>query len=254
VSLHRVFVDPGDISDGMVRLEGACARHMTRVLRMAEGDEFVVLDGAGNSWKAVIREMEHGGSVRAALMGESHEWPEPSCGVTLYQSLPKGDKMDLVVQKCTEVGVRSIVPVLSARSVVRLEGGRNATRAAARVERWRRIAREAAEQSGRRVIPWIEEVTPLESCHPSPGSLFLVLWEDESPGSGRRLRDALPRERCAAGVSILVGPEGGLTADEVRLLVSRGAVTVSLGPRILRTETAGPIASALVLHHWGDLG
>ncbi|MGE5485610.1 MAG: 16S rRNA (uracil(1498)-N(3))-methyltransferase [Ignavibacteriales bacterium] len=255
MSLHRVFVDPCDVSGGTVRVNGPSARHMTRVLRMAEGDRFIALDGAGGAWIAEIRGIDPAGGVTACVTGESPEWPEPLCRVTLYQSLPKADKMDLVVQKCTEVGVKAIVPVLSERSVIRLDGERTSARSAARVERWRRIARESAEQSGRRVIPRIEEITPLESCHPAPGALFLIMWEAESPDeTGVRLKDALPSERSAADVAILVGPEGGLTADEVRRLVSRGAVSVSLGPRILRTETAGMIAAALVLHHWGDLG
>ncbi len=160
--------------------------------------------------------------------------------------------MEFIVQKCTEVGVHAIVPVVSERTIVHL-----GERESARVERWRRIAREAAEQCGRRLVPEVAGVRRLREIDPPPGAPLLVLWE--GAGADSRLtrvprgdQGALPGS--VAQVGIVVGPEGGLSEGEVSALVALGGVCVSLGPRILRAETAGLVAAALVLSRHGDLG
>lgn len=284
MSSHRVFVEPEQVCSGRVVIRGQDALHITRVLRMRPGDSLVVLDGLGNAWNAEISSVGPGPGVEAEITGEWRGGREPSHRVTLYQGLPKGDKMDLIVQKCTEIGVHSIVPVVTSRTVARLSQDKGA----ARVERWRRIAREAAAQSGRLIIPGVTGIVNIEDCALPSGATpcgaapsedtpsgatkdaprFLVLWESESTaGDGLSLREALRAGLAGAGspsgatpaahrgsTSILVGPEGGLSEDEVALLVSRGAVSVSLGHRILRTETAGMVATALILYEYGDLG
>lgn len=230
---------------------------------MSEGDAFVALDGSGTAWVAEIVSCNlpeaargrrghpgEGASVTGRITGEAGLAPEPSCKVTLYQSIPKGDKMEFIIQKCTEVGVHSIVPVVSERTVVHL-----GDRVENRVERWRRIAREAAEQCGRRVIPEVAGVSALGDVTPGPGSALFILWENA--GGERRLLEALDMDSRDSGggrVGVVVGPEGGLSDREVDSLRARGGICVSLGPRTLRTETAGMIATALILSHYGDLG
>ena len=261
MGFHRVFIDPGEFADGRVVVRGADALHILRVLRMSEGDQFVALDGRGGAWVAEIESHSRPVAGREAsligrIVAEACLAPEPSCKVTLYQSIPRGDKMEFIIQKCTEVGVHSIVPFVSERTVVRL-----GERSGARVDRWRRIAREAAEQCGRLVVPAVSDVCRLDDIQPAPDSRLLVLWE---ASAGPRLLDALSAASGTDGgglsgthdlrVGIVVGPEGGLSEAEVDTLRERGGVAVSLGPRILRTETAGMIAAALVLCRSGDLG
>ncbi|MCR4399050.1 MAG: 16S rRNA (uracil(1498)-N(3))-methyltransferase [Firmicutes bacterium] len=251
MTLCRVFVDPRSIQGSRLRIEGRDAFHMARVLRMSRGDRFIAADGSGVSWEAEVSAVIPGPCVEASLTRELHEHSEPRCKVTLYQAIPKSDKMDVVVQKCTELGVHAIVPLVTQRTICRPEGRKRDSR----VERWRRIAREAAAQSGRLVVPGIYPPLSLDECAPDRNSPFLVLWEGgPPPASARRLKDALPGSPPCAAASVLVGPEGGLTEAEVRLMESRGAVAVSLGSRVLRTETAGIVAVALILHGAGDLG
>ncbi len=258
--MHRVFLDPGGFAGDCVTVRGRDALHMLKVLRMSEGDRFVALDGRGGAWLAEVVSRttaagRHAGgvarpgepSVTGRIVSEASLAPEPSCRVTIYQSIPRGDRMEFVVQKCTEVGVHSIVPIISERTVVR-----PGDRATARVERWRKIAREAAEQCGRRLVPTIGDVCTLDDIRPAPGSLLLVLWEGAD--SRTRLVDAPVVGRGSPEVGIVVGPEGGFSEGEVGILAGRGGVCVSLGPRILRTETAGLVAAALVLARHGDLG
>jgi len=274
LTMPRFFLPPekasslkGSIKGSTIDLDGPVAHQVARVLRLRPGDSIVLLDGEGS---ARVVELTHvvmkGGSPRVlgVVTGDEKAPPnvEPSVTVVLYQGLPKGDKMDLIVQKCTEVGVGGIVPVVSRRTVARPEG----SRLLERVERWRKIAREAAEQSGRLTVPCIMPAVALAECPlelgderrppgPDEEEVSLVLWErEESNGpSALRLGGALERSG-ARRFNLFVGPEGGFSEDEIDLLRSRGAVTVSLGSRILRTETAGPIGVALILHHFGDLG
>jgi 16S rRNA (uracil1498-N3)-methyltransferase len=168
--------------------------------------------------------------------------------VTLIQALTKGDKLDMVVQKATELGVARVIPATSARSVPRLE----AMRAIGRRTRWQKIAREAARQSGRPDVPEIEPVTALETAVASTHreALKLMLWEGAREHS---LREVLPANRPSR-IVIAIGPEGGFAAEEVDAARASGFVTVGLGPRILRTETAALVALSILGFALGDLG
>ena len=167
--------------------------------------------------------------------------------LTLAQGLPKGDKLDAIVRMATELGATRVVPLVCRRSVVRMEPGRSA----ARRVRWERIAREAAKQCGRTSVPDVCAPAPLvrwlEDAR-EPG-LLLCLWEAEST-----LLDAVLPAECPARITLVVGPEGGLAPEEVADLRAAGAVLAGLGPRILRTETAGPVGLALLQSRYGDLG
>jgi 16S rRNA (uracil1498-N3)-methyltransferase len=172
---------------------------------------------------------------------------ESPLDLTLAQGVPKGDKMDGIVRMATELGVTRVIPLLTARTVVRLEPARWTTRLA----RWQRIAREAAQQSGRAAVPEVGAPRDVSSWAREAGAtgLLVCLWEEELEGLAGRL----PAGPCPR-VTVVVGPEGGLTADEVRGLVDAGAVVAGLGPRLLRTETAGAVAVALLQARYGDLG
>lgn len=251
--MHRFFVPGENIREGKVLvLAGSDIHHLTRVLRLGVGDRFVAVVPGDREYTAEIY-LSGRTSVAGRIIAERRPDVEPAVNVTLVQGMPKGEKLDQVVQKCAELGVGRIIPLRSERAVARPDY----RRAAGRLDRWQRIAREAAEQSGRLAIP---QVLPpadwgeaLEHCAGS--DLILLAWEGEKT---RALRDALRDPLCAGkpvrSVAIIVGPEGGFTAAEVDGAVKGGAVAVSLGPRILRTETAGPALLAMVLYELGDLG
>jgi len=229
-------------------ITGADARHLTRVLRLGPGAEVLLLDGSGRMFRAEVRETDRD-RVHAVVTGEVEGPPEPGVRVTLVQALAKGDRMDTVVQKATEIGVARIIPVHAERVVVRLDP----VKADRRRKRWQRIATEASEQCGRTRVPEVSPVTNFEEVLNAvpEAALLLFFWEEERRVT---LKEILRSRPPVGEVFVFIGPEGGFSAREAAAAVSRGAVAVSLGPRLLRTDTAGPVAVALVLYEWGDLG
>ncbi|MBA3903597.1 MAG: 16S rRNA (uracil(1498)-N(3))-methyltransferase [Rhodocyclaceae bacterium] len=225
-----------------VDLPGAAAHHALRVLRLKSGDEVTLFNGEGGEYPGRIA-----GTGRAVRV-ELGEWRdierESALGVTLAQALPSGDKMDRIVQKAVELGVARLAPLAAARSVVRLSG----ERAARRVEHWRSVAVSACEQCGRNrlpdILPLLDLRQWLSELAPGKDEARLLL----SPQAELRLRDVRPQ----GGVVLLIGPEGGLTGDEAAAARAAGFRGASLGPRILRTETAGMAALAALAALHGD--
>lgn len=250
MALHRFFAEIGDIElpahgAGPLPLANADVHHVRDVLRLSPGEEIVlVVDGSAK--RVLLSEVAE--QVHGEVLGEVEAFRLPR--VTLVQGLAKGEKMDDVVRQVTELGVSRIIPFAAERSVVKLDGAR----AASRVERWRRIASEAAKQAQRTDVPSVRAVTELADLAPMlASSLVLVCWEDadQAPGIATAIPPELDDE---TDVAVVVGPEGGLTPFEVKTLASAGATIVSMGGTILRTETAGVVASALVLYARGALG
>lgn len=235
--MARFFVDPAAVQGDLVTLVGDDAHHAATVLRLKPGEPVTVLDGRGRVLACVAEAVEKK-AVALRVTGEAHAAPPP-VAVTLYQALPKGDKLELVIQKATELGAARIVPVAAARSVVKIDPAK----AEAKRARWQAIAREAAEQSERATVPAVEAPVPLKGVALPPGTLGLVLAEREG---ARTLPRELPAEP-PAGLALFVGPEGGWDPAELAALAALGAIPVSLGPRILRTETAGLAALAIVM-------
>lgn len=225
-----------------ITLPPEAAHHALRVLRLRAGDELVVFDGLGGEYPGRVTETAP--KLRLALSACREIERETTLALTLAQALPSGDKMDWVVQKAVELGVQTIQPLEAKRSVVRLAG----ERAEKRRNHWQQVAVSACEQSGRNRLPTIGTVLDL------PHYLAQPAGENEtrlllSPQAGDRL-SALPRPQ--GGVTLLIGPEGGLDAEEEAAARSVGFSAVSLGPRILRSETAGLAAMAAMLALWGD--
>jgi 16S rRNA (uracil1498-N3)-methyltransferase len=237
-----------DAVDGdRVTFETAAAHHLGRVLRAAVGDVVQAVDHGGGALLSVRLTAIAPRRAEGLIVGRTPLATESPLDLTLAQGVPKGDKMDGIVRMATELGVTRVIPLLTARTVVRLEPGRWT----ARLGRWQRIAKEAAQQSGRATIPEIAAPRDVSSWAREAGAtgLLVCLWEEEREGLARRL----PAGPCPR-VTVVVGPEGGLTADEVRGLADAGAVVAGLGPRLLRTETAGAVAVALLQSRYGDLG
>lgn len=197
---------------------------------MKAGDMLSLCDGAGFEYDAVITSVSQE-AVVCALGERRPSEAESPVNITLFQCLPKTGKMETIVQKCTELGVFAVVPVVSARCVVIPNKDFEKKR-----ERYNRVALEAAKQSRRAMVPQVLPLVELKKIDPKQFGLFLVAYEEES---GRTLKTALREAGSPARIGLLIGPEGGLEANEVRRLTQSGATAVSLGKRILRTETAG---------------
>ncbi|HCF89983.1 MAG TPA: 16S rRNA (uracil(1498)-N(3))-methyltransferase [Firmicutes bacterium] len=256
ISLARFFIDQSQISGDSVAITGADAHHLRDVLRLKPGDVITVLDGANREY-CVRLDTVDSGHAEGSILSNCLRQTEPRALLTLAQCLPKGDKMELVLQKGTEIGYTAFIPVVSERSIVKLD----ADRAAKKGERWRKIVQSAAEQSGRARLP---EVHSLHSWQQlcdrfTDFDLVLLPWEGEEAAG---LKETLKAKNIGAGVGagasngtsilVIIGPEGGLAVSEVEKARSCGALTVSLGPRILRTETAGLACGVAVLYESGD--
>ena len=258
--MHRFFVAPEAVQRDTVVLDDRQARQIASVLRLRPGEHIVVLDNSG--WQYDTELVEVGpGAARGAISSRSLVDTEAHTKITVYQGLLKGDHFEVVLQKCTELGAAAFVPTICSRCVVGSIGnGRSA-----RHERWERVIVEAAEQSGRGKLPTLQPAAMLaQACEQVRGVSFMA-WEGEQ---STHLRDALrqdaqtgeePAQRRSGrarpfSVNLFVGPEGGFAEAEVERAASYGIATVTLGPRILRAETAAIAATALVLYEMGDVG
>ncbi len=245
--LTRVFAEGPLTSGRRITLEGAAASHINRVLRLRVGAALVLFDGSGGEYQASI-DKAHGGAVTVAIGEHRPVERESPLSVTLAQGVSRGERMDLVVQKATELGVTHLVPLLTERSVVRL----TAQQSDRKVNHWRAIAIAACEQCGRNRLPSVAAPLALtaflreQAADRAPGHLRLLL-SPEGAATPRELRRPQP-----AALSVLVGPEGGLTDDEEAAAAAAGFCAVRLGPRVLRTETAAIAALALLQRELGD--
>lgn len=269
--MARFFVEPHSFREDRVVIAGEDVRHITRVLRLTKGDHITVTTGQNTDYRVEIT-----ATSKAEVIGRVVEVSsvnrDPELKVTLVQGLPKGDKMDLIIQKSTELGVTEIVPVETKRAIVKLES----SRARQRVERWQRIALEAAKQCRRGRVPEVAMTTSWQLALEAvpPGALAIVPWEGEDEKSLKQVlqgttasnldvqsvaayNPALPERSDSQRpqeVWVFIGPEGGLDPEEIEAARARGIIPVTLGPRILRTETAGLAVLTMILYQWGDLG
>lgn len=227
---------------GQAVLTGADAAHIRRALRMRPGETLTLCDGQGTDYFCEITALEDE-AVVCRVLYHTPTSCEPHTQVTLYQGLPKGDKMEWIVQKAVELGVTRIVPVALTRCVVRLDeaGG------AAKQKRWQKIADAAAGQSGRGILPAVERPLRFAQALDAVDATAVVLYE----GGGEPLRAVV--DPAGVRLSLWVGPEGGLEPDEVEALTARGARRATLGPRILRCETAPLAALAVVMALTGNM-
>ena len=241
MSATRCFVDGVHQVDDVVALRADDARKLVVVLRRRAGDALEIRDSSGNRFEAELT--FDGDAPFARLVAIAERGAEEACEIVLAQAIPKGAKMEFVVEKCTELGVAGILPVRTERTVATAEGGK--------VERWRRVARTSAAQCGRERIPFIAEPMDLETALASPHDRALIPWElAERAPLRRTLPDLVADVRR---VLVLIGPEGGFAATEIALARAAGAVPLSLGRRILRTETAGAICLALIRYQRDEL-
>lgn len=248
--MHRFFIAPQDINGLEALLDDHESRHALQVMRLGMGDEVILFDGQGKSYLAVL-EGKQGRRVQTRLKEALGVDPLPVVYIHLVQGLPKGDKMETIIQKAVEIGVHSLHPLQCRRSVAQLKGDA----VVKKLQRWDSIAREACKQSGRSRLMQIQPSSGLQQLlHSMQGASAVVLYEKEQQLSYREvLRHLIPK--CLnRELFILVGPEGGWDEGEIEEMTAAGVCCASLGRGILRTETAALIASALALYEAGELG
>ena len=245
--MSRFYVPNPSIQDELLKIEGEEVKHIRKVLRLKAGDQIIVFDGVGKEYEGTILE-EKPSSVLVKIQNIFFLQKDSPVEVTLAQSLLKGEKMDFLIQKATELGVKEIIPFSSSRSVPLLERLRRRQRH----RRWERIAVEASKQCGRGVVPKIESVKDFSEILQlaSRDRLRLILWERE----GVKLKEVLGKMEEKARIFFVVGPEGGFSREEVDEAGKSGFIPVTLGRRILRAETAGLCLLSILQYQRGDIG
>ncbi|MBC3889152.1 RsmE family RNA methyltransferase [Acetobacterium paludosum] len=249
--MHRFFVKSDQISDQQILIAGEDFKHITKVLRLAKDDLIEICDGQGTDYQVALESpgsQSISGVIKKiwASQGETADLQ-----VTLFQGLPKGTKMEVIIQKSVELGVREIVPFFSMRSISQIKDKKDK-----KIERWQRIAYEAAKQSKRGIVPAVKELHTLKAIlnKVSDFDLLLLAYEDENKQTLKKVlmqfeENNESRKRLKIGV--IIGPEGGFDPQEVLHCREAGAVSVSLGKRILRTETAGMVVLSQ-LNFWKE--
>lgn len=239
--MPEIFLLDSQFDSRFITIRGEKARYLSAVLRCGAGDPLTLKDNGGNVFSARIISATKK-EVQVEIIGTQKGGAESALLITTLQGLLKGEKMDLVVQKVTELGVREIIPVVTERSQVR------ETR---KLQRWRRIAEEASRQAGRNTIPAVRDIVELQKLfldyHLPSGIIF---WEKR----GIALTDVLAKFRGSHEVALFTGPEGGFSEREIETVSKNGFVTATMGKRILRAETASIAAVAIVQFALGDLG
>ena len=245
--MARFYVPQPHVENGVLRVEGPEARHIRNVLRLKTGDPVTIFDGSAKEYDGSIVEL--GSSfVLVRVKKTSSPQRDSPLEITLAQSLLKGEKMDYVIQKATELGIKRMVPFFSSRSVPLLEKPKRLERQ----RRWERIAVEASKQCGRATLPEIKSLLDYDEmlCLAPEDALRFILWERE----GVTLKHVLKRPPEKEKVFFIVGPEGGLSEQEVEESKRAGFVAVSLGKRIVRAETASLCLLSILQYEWGDIG
>jgi 16S rRNA (uracil1498-N3)-methyltransferase len=246
--MHRFFITLDQLRSERVTFSDDQAQHMQKVLRLQPGQQVLVLDNSGWQYVVVLTKVsrkETAGAVTARQPASG----EPATELTLYQSVIKWDRFEWVLQKGTEVGVTRFVPVITRRSLLKSGDEINSNKTA----RWQRIITEAAEQARRGRLPAVAPVITLPAALAALAApVALLPWEE---AEGMSMRAALtPNAGKPQSVALFIGPEGGFTAEEVAMAQAHHVIPVTLGPRILRAETAAIVAAALTLYELGEMG
>lgn len=239
--MHRFFVDPSQIGEKEIVITGPDVNHIRNVLRMRAGEELLAADGQGSEYRCILRELQDS-EIRAEICRKLSGSAELPSRITLFQGLPKSDRMDFIIQKCVELGVFRIVPVTTKRTVVKLDAKKEESRR----KRWTAVSESAAKQSGRGIIPEISGVQSFREAVEEAGELDVCLIPYEKAEDMARTREILSGIPAGASIGVFIGPEGGFEEEEVREAMEAGARPITLGRRILRTETAGMAVLAML--------
>lgn len=232
--MYHFFVNPSQIQGDQIFVEGQDVNHMKNVLRMKIGEQVEISDGNSKKYLCEIQEFESE-TVRLGVLEEMVADTELPSKLYLFQGLPKSDKMELIIQKAVELGVYEVIPVATKRAVVKLD----AKKATKKVERWNSIAESAAKQAGRSIIPEVTEVLTFSQALERARQLDVTLVPYELARGMQETKQVIAQIKKGQSVGIFIGPEGGFEESEIQQAMEMGANPITLGKRILRTETAG---------------
>lgn len=242
--MYHFFVDSSAIGEGKVRITGADLNHMKNVLRMKLGEAVLISDGTGKDYNCQVETYTEGEGI-LEILSENEDSRELPSRIWLFQGLPKSDKMEVIIQKAVELGAAGVIPVATRNAVVKLD----AKKAESKVRRWQAIAESAAKQSKRSYIPQVGAVMSLKEAfsyiEEQKFDLCMIPYELEKGMDGTK--QVLSRLASGQQIAVFIGPEGGFDEEEIRLALEKNVIPVSLGKRILRTETAGPAILALLM-------
>lgn len=242
--MQNFFVTPSQVEGESIYIEGSDVNHIRHVLRMRIGEELMVSDGNNQRYRCTVSGFEEE-RVELRIVETLEADTELPSRIYLFQGLPKQEKMELIVQKCVELGVYEVIPVAMKRCVVKFDD----KKAQKKRERWQEIARSAAKQAGRSRIPQVSEVMSYKDALQKAQELDVLLIPYELARDMKETKEILRSIQPGQSVGIFIGPEGGFEKEEVELALSSGAKEITLGRRILRTETAGlSIVSVLMFH------
>lgn len=246
--MPKFFVAREKITENQIIIDTEDVSHISRVLRLGEGDVLTVCDSQGTDYEAEIVSLGQK-EIVCKINSRSASASEPNIRVTLFQGLPKASKMEYIIQKTTELGITEIVPAKLSRCVVKIDNKKDEAK---KLDRWQKISESAAKQSGRGIIPKISQIMTLDEIieKSKEFDLFFVPYECEEQ---KKLREVLLSKKDVKSVGFLIGPEGGFDIAETEKLRNAGIDTVTLGKRILRTETAGEAVLAMTMYEIGDI-
>ncbi len=246
--MPKFFVTQDNITENTVTIDSEDVSHILRVLRLGIGDELMVCDSCGFDYDVKITQTEQK-KILCDIIKKTESVSEPNIKVTLFQGLPKASKMEYIIQKTTELGISEIVPVKLSRCVVKIDKGKDEKK---KIDRWQKISESAAKQSGRGIVPKISEIMSLDEVieKSKDFDLFFVPYECEEQ---KKLKEILLSVKDVKTVGFLIGPEGGFDITETEKIRNQGISTITLGKRILRTETAGEAVLAMTMYEIGDI-
>jgi len=240
--MYHFFVPIGQITEDHVTIAGSDVNHIRNVLRMTKGEQITVFDGRGSEYLCCLDDFS-GDVVKAEILSKQQVSSELPVKLYLFQGMPKGDKLDQIIQKSVELGVYRIIPVFTERSIVRLDSAKKAQR----TKRYNAIAESAAKQAGRGILPEVASPVSWKEALEAAGTLDRILLPYELAENMDKTRKILSALSGTGSVGIFIGPEGGFAVSETEDLIKRGASVITLGKRILRTETAGPAILAMMM-------
>ena len=242
--MHHFFVTPEQVREDNIIIEGSDVNHIKNVLRMKVGEELEISDGDNKKYLCEIASMSSD-EVCAMIKTELKVDTELPSKIYLFQGLPKSDKMELIVQKAVELGVYEIIPVATKRAVVKLDD----KKASKKIERWQAIAESGAKQSGRNVIPEVKNVMVFKEAVQYAKSLDVLLVPYELAEGMSETKALISTIQPGQSIGFFIGPEGGFETSEVEYAIENGAKAITLGKRILRTETAGLTTLSILMYH-----
>lgn len=244
--MQRFFAEPHQIEEenGIIRILGSDVNHIRNVLRMKPGEEVWISDGDSREFHCCIQELEEETVILKILERGASDYELPNA-IYLFQGIPKGDKMEMIIQKAVELGAYAVVPVEMKRCVVKLD----AKKAEKKTARWQQIAESAAKQSKRMVIPKVYPVATYKDALSMARNLDICLVPYESAKGIKGAREIIGSLKPGQSIGVFIGPEGGFEEEEIKEATDRGGQVITLGKRILRTETAGLAALSILMFH-----